>query len=146
MPNVNWRDAEKRETIQDGKYLCRVKQIILKTTQTQKDMWTLHLSIEDEGDCYGKILFHNLVFGPTSLWQVRLFYEAALGEKMEGEHNCQTSDLLDHFVIVTVKGKNDFGPILTYFENPSKRGEPTAYPKPKAPEGQGEADDGEIPF
>lgn len=146
MPRVNWNDAERSENVPDAKYLCKVKTVVLKTTKTGKDMWTVHLSIQDEGQLFGKILFRNLVFEPESLWMVKAFFEACRGEEPTGEEEISTTDLLDHYVIVTVKGKNDFGPILTYFENPSKRGETQAYPKPKAIGEQGEVEDDSIPF
>ena len=146
MPKINWNDAERSEIVPDGKYLCKVKNVVLKTTKTLKDMWTVYLAIQDEGPLFGKVLFHNLVFGSESLWMVKAFYEACRGEKPTGEEELNTTDLLDHYVIVTVKGKNDFGPILTYFENPSKGGETQPFPKTQAPQGQGEHDLDDIPF
>jgi hypothetical protein len=123
MPNVNWDNAQgSNVVIADGKYLCRVKDVVIKQTKTGKEMWTLWLVIEDEGQSYGKILFHNLVFGESSLWMVKKFYEAATGEEPKGEHDCTPNDLLDAYVIVTKKGNHEYEgkqqPNLIYFESP----------------------------
>jgi hypothetical protein len=145
---VNWNDAEKSEIVPDAKYLCKVQKVVLKKTKkTGEDMWTVWLAIQDEGPLFGKVLFHNLVFGPRSLWMVKTFYEACRDEEPTGEEDLSTSDLLDYFVIVTVKGKNDFGPILTYFENPSKNGEIKTTPRPEIPAWKSDPlDPDDIPF
>jgi hypothetical protein len=129
MPKINWNDAEQQSSlVPDGKYLCRVKNVVEKTTKTGKKMWTVWLSIEEEGQYFGNILFHNLVFGETSLWMVKQFYEAAWGAVLVGEHECMPSDLKDNYVIVHVKGKREYEgkeqPVLSYFENTEKKDKP----------------------
>lgn len=126
MPTVDFNSVN-RSVVPDGKYLCRVHDVILKTTNTGKEMWNLHLKIEQEGEYFGQMVFHNLVFGESSLWMVKRFYEAALGREMSGTCECKTVDLIDAYVIVTVKGEKKYNeksqPILTYFENPQKKSE-----------------------
>ena len=116
---VNWDKAEQKNAVlPDGKYLCQVKNVALKTTNTGKEMWVIWLDVQDEGEFFGKRLFHNLVFGDSSMWKVKEFFEAAYGRELTGVDDVKTSDLIDNYVVVTVKGKNDYGPLLAYFEHP----------------------------
>ncbi len=120
---VNWDKAEQKSaTLPDGKYLCQVKNVVLKTTNTGKEMWVVWLDVQEEGEHFRQRLFHNLVFGDSSMWMVKHFFEAAYGRKLTGEDDVKTTDLIDNYVVVTVKGKTNYGPILTYFEHPGAAG------------------------
>jgi hypothetical protein len=131
MPKVNFDKAGGENIlVLDGKYLCRVVDIEVKQTKTGKEMWVLHLQIETEGEFYGKRLFHNLVFGESSWWVVKEFYEAALDCPMTGERECYVSDLLDKYIFVHIKGSREYNgkkqPIISVIE--SAKGTDTEIP------------------
>jgi hypothetical protein len=132
MPKVNWDDANQSSLIPDGKYLCQVKNVIERFTKTGKEMWTIVMSVESEGPYFQNILYHNLVFGESSLWMVKMFYEAALSRSLTGESECDPSDLKDTYLFVHVKGKKLYEgkdqPILSYFESVRKKEETDEIP------------------
>ena len=120
MPRINFGKTESYSVVPDGKYLCRVQNIVEKTTKTEKEMWTVWLSIENEGDHYGNILFQNLVFDPNCAWLIKTFYEATLNKPMLGDHDCVPSDLEGKYVNVIVKGTKKYEgkdqPVISHFE------------------------------
>ena len=75
--------------------------ISVEETETSKgdEMWKLKLSI-NEGEYKGKTLFTQLVFNDGGYGNIKKLYSAIFGSKLP--KNCETSDLLDEKVVVTV--------------------------------------------
>jgi hypothetical protein len=73
------------EPLPSGAYHFAVTNVEMKKTQqTQKDMITAELTVQ-EGELTGRKIWDNFVIDPKSLFRLKMFMEAYTGEKIPEE-------------------------------------------------------------
>lgn len=125
MPKINWNAVEDSQftLIPEGDYEVKIQSIIESATQGGDEMWKLTLVIE-EGEFKNQKLFTNLVFSEKGYGNIKKLYSAIYGSKLPKV--CETTDLLDENVIVTVvhnqyNGKTYANVAYAGFESATKK-------------------------
>ena len=94
MPQLNFGeidDAEDFTPVPIDRYLCRLSEIVERSTKNGDELWSLKWEIIT-GKYQGRFIFDNLVFSETALKRVKLVC-SRLGLDVSGEINL-TPDLL----------------------------------------------------
>ena len=101
MPKIDWKNVSDEQfvLVPEGDYEVTITEVNVSETQKGDEMWKLKLAIND-GEYKGKTLFTQLVFNDGGYGNIKKLYSAIFGSKLP--KNCETSDILDEQVIVTV--------------------------------------------
>jgi hypothetical protein len=95
MPKVNFSqvdDLPDFEPLPDGRYLCRINDIKVASTQSGDEMWKLSLEVL-RGEWAGRRIFDNLVFSEKALSRVKLVC-SSLGVDVSGEVILEPSTIM----------------------------------------------------
>lgn len=101
MPKIDWKSVSDEQfvLIPEGDYNVTISAVTEAKTKNEDDMWKLKLTIED-GEYKGKTILTQLVFNDGGYGNIKKLYSAIFGTKLP--KNCETTDILDESVIVTV--------------------------------------------
>ena len=101
MPTINWKNVSDEQfvLVPEGDYEATITEVNVSTTSKGDEMWKLKLAI-NKGEYKGKTLFTQLVFNDGGYGNIKKLYSAIFGSKLP--KNCETTDILDEQVIVTV--------------------------------------------
>lgn len=101
MPKIDWKNVSDEQfvLIPEGDYEVTITEVNESETQKGDEMWKLKLAIS-EGEYKGKTILTQLVFNDGGYGNIKKLYSAIFGAKLP--KNCETSDILDEKVIVTV--------------------------------------------
>ena len=101
MPKIDWKNVSDDQfvLIPEGDYEVTITDVTVSETQKGDEMWKLKLTIQD-GEYKGKTILTQLVFNDGGYGNIKKLYSAIFGTKLP--KNCETSDILDEAVIVTV--------------------------------------------
>lgn len=101
MPKIDWKSVSDEQfvLIPEGDYNVTISAVTEAKTKNEDDMWKLKLTIED-GEYKGKTILTQLVFNDGGYGNIKKLYSAIFGTKLP--KNCETTDILDESVVVTV--------------------------------------------
>lgn len=101
MPKIDWKSVsdEQFTLIPEGDYAVTISTVTESETSKGDEMWKLKLTIED-GEYKGKTILTQLVFNDGGYGNIKKLYSAIFGSKLP--KNCETTDILDESVIVSV--------------------------------------------
>lgn len=101
MPRIDWKSVSDEQfvLIPEGDYNVTISSVEESKTQKGDEMWKLKLTIDD-GEYKGKTILTQLVFNDGGYGNIKKLYSSIFGTKLP--KNCETTDILDESVIVTV--------------------------------------------
>lgn len=101
MPRIDWKSVSDEQfmLIPEGDYNVTISSVEESKTQKGDEMWKLKLTIND-GQYEGKTILTQLVFNDGGYGNIKKLYSTIFGSKLP--KNCETTDILDESVIVTV--------------------------------------------
>ena len=107
MPKINFNSVDEPGSqsglVPPGRYLCRVKDVVVGTTKKGDPYWNLHLVVEENGPFYGYMLFDNVVFSIKALTRAKMIFKR-FGVDITQEREYGPDDLLNKYACVIVDG------------------------------------------